>query len=54
MLELFYPVILIVVMLFRPQGLLGTRELSFVKVYDGIPGFVRRLLKKDTRKQEAR
>ena len=51
---LFYPVILIVVMLFRPQGLLGTRELSFVKVYDGIPGFVRRLLKKDTRKQEAR
>jgi len=26
---LFYPVILILVMLFRPQGLLGTREFSF-------------------------
>lgn len=38
---LIYPVILVLVMLFRPQGLLGTKELSFVKVYDGIPGFVR-------------
>ena len=38
---LIYPVILIFVMLFRPQGLLGTRELSFVNVYDGIPGFFR-------------
>ncbi|MBQ2081737.1 MAG: branched-chain amino acid ABC transporter permease, partial [Treponema sp.] len=27
---LFYPLILILVMLFRPQGLLGKRELSFV------------------------
>ena len=40
---LIYPVILIFVMLFRPQGLLGTRELSFVNVYDGIPGFFRLL-----------
>lgn len=40
---LFYPVILILVMLFRPQGLLGMKELSFVKVWDGIPGFVRNL-----------
>lgn len=28
---LFYPVILILVMLFRPQGLLGMKELSFIK-----------------------
>lgn len=31
---LFYPVILILVMIFRPQGLLGTKELSFVKTFD--------------------
>jgi branched-chain amino acid transport system permease protein len=31
---LIYPLILILVMLFRPQGLLGMRELSFVKVWD--------------------
>ena len=30
---LFYPVILILVMLFRPQGLLGMKELSFVRVW---------------------
>ncbi len=40
---LFYPVILILVMLFRPQGLLGMKELSFVKAWDGIPGLVRRI-----------
>ena len=28
---LFYPVVLIFVMIFRPQGLLGTKEASFVK-----------------------
>jgi branched-chain amino acid transport system permease protein len=33
---LVYPVILIFVMLFRPQGLLGTKELSFVKCWDGL------------------
>lgn len=38
---LFYPVILILVMLFRPQGLLGMKEISFVKTWDGIPGFVK-------------
>ena len=43
---LIYPVVLIFVMLFRPQGLLGTKELSFIKVYDGIPGFFARLFKK--------
>ena len=43
---LIYPVVLIFVMLFRPQGLLGTKELSFIEVYDGIPGFFARLFKK--------
>ena len=43
---LIYPVVLIFVMLFRPQGLLGTKELSFIKIYDGIPGFFVRLFKK--------
>ena len=33
---LFYPIILILVMIFRPQGLLGTKELSFVKTFDWI------------------
>lgn len=33
---LIYPVILILVMLFRPQGMLGTRELSFVGVWNRI------------------
>ena len=31
---LVYPVILVIVMLFRPQGLLGTKEASFVKTFD--------------------
>ncbi len=31
---LFYPVILIFVMLFRPQGMLGARELSFVGIWN--------------------
>lgn len=43
---LIYPLVLIFVMLFKPQGLLGTRELSFVKLYNGIPGLIARLLKK--------
>ena len=33
---LIYPVVLIIVMLFRPQGLLGTKEFSFVKAFDWI------------------
>lgn len=31
---LIYPVILILVMLFRPQGLLGTKEISFVGIWE--------------------
>jgi branched-chain amino acid transport system permease protein len=33
---LIYPLILILVMLFRPQGLFGTREFSFVGFFDMI------------------
>jgi len=45
---LIYPVILIIVMLFRPQGLLGHKELSFVKCFDWIKngGFKRLFAKK--------
>lgn len=39
---LIYPVILILVMLFRPQGLLGTRELSLVKFADWIKSKVKK------------
>jgi branched-chain amino acid transport system permease protein len=35
---LIYPLILIFVMLFRPQGLLGMKELSFVGLVDRITG----------------
>ena len=34
---LFYPVILMLVMQFRPQGLLGTKEFSFIKTWEGLP-----------------
>jgi len=33
---IIYPIILILVMLFRPKGLLGTRELSFIGLIDKI------------------
>jgi len=35
---LIYPLILIFVMLFRPQGLLGMKEFSFVKTWDRLTG----------------
>ena len=38
---LIYPLILIVVMLYRPQGLLGMKELSFVKTYDRFVNWVK-------------
>jgi len=42
----FYPLILILVMLFRPQGLLGTREFSFVRAAERLKaGFVPALKK---------
>lgn len=49
---LIYPVILIFVMLFRPQGLLGTKELSFVKAYDGIPAAIKFLREKFSKGKE--
>jgi len=39
---LIYPLILILVMLFRPQGLLGTREFSFVGFFDMMSDKVRK------------
>jgi branched-chain amino acid transport system permease protein len=39
---LIYPLILIFVMLFRPQGLLGMKELSFVRLCARLLGFIRR------------
>jgi branched-chain amino acid transport system permease protein len=37
-----YPLILIFIMLFRPQGLLGMKELSFVKTFDRLTALLRR------------
>ena len=45
---LIYPVILIVMMLFRPQGLLGNREISFVKIWDSIPQLWKNIFAKKT------
>jgi branched-chain amino acid transport system permease protein len=39
---LIYPLILIFVMLFRPQGLLGMKELSFVRLWERLRGRIRR------------
>lgn len=39
---LFYPVVLIVVMIFRPQGLLGTKEVSFVRAWEKAVAFARK------------
>ncbi len=41
---LIYPVLLILMMLFRPQGLLGTKEISFTSLYEKTPAFCRNLL----------
>lgn len=50
---LLYPVILILVMLFRPQGLLGMKELSFIKCWDGIPGLIKKIKAKKLAKVES-
>lgn len=44
---LFYPVVLILVMIFRPQGLLGTKEASFVKAFDAARKFLQKKTKKN-------
>jgi branched-chain amino acid transport system permease protein len=38
---LFYPLILILVMIFRPKGLMGMKELSFVRFWDALVNFVK-------------
>ena len=43
---LFYPVVLIFVMIFRPQGLLGTKEASFVKTFEFAQKFLQKKIKK--------
>ena len=37
---LIYPLILIFVMMFKPQGLLGMKEFSFVGAFDKITAFI--------------
>ena len=49
-----YPVILILVMLFRPQGLLGMRELSFTDAFDFIKQKIKTLGNKKNKKTEVR
>lgn len=44
---LIYPLILILVMLFRPQGLLGMKELSFIRLWERGIAFIRRKEKRD-------
>lgn len=44
---LFYPVVLIIVMLFRPQGLMGMKELSFIKSFDWTKKLMAKLSKKN-------
>ena len=48
---LIYPVILIFVMLFRPQGLLGTKELSFIGVWEKAPAFFKKLFSRKNKTQ---
>jgi branched-chain amino acid transport system permease protein len=44
---LIYPLILIFVMLFRPKGLLGSREFSFVRAWDWLMGRGKRKKKRE-------
>jgi branched-chain amino acid transport system permease protein len=46
---LIYPLILIFVMLFRPAGLLGMKELSFVRLVDRLGVFIKARGKKEKR-----
>ncbi|MDR2481780.1 MAG: branched-chain amino acid ABC transporter permease [Spirochaetaceae bacterium] len=49
---LIYPLLLIFVMLFRPQGLLGMRELSFLGFYRRISSFIRRKSQRNENRNE--
>ena len=46
---LIYPVILIIVMIFRPQGLMGMKEFSFVRTFDKIASLLARGKKTEAR-----
>ena len=46
---LIYPVILIIVMIFRPQGLMGMKEFSFVRAFDKIASTLARGKKTEAR-----
>ncbi len=46
---IIYPVILILVMLFRPQGLLGMKELSFVQLWDSFSTFIHKKTTRNTK-----
>ncbi len=43
---LIYPVLLTVMMLFRPQGLLGTKEMSFIHCWEKLPELRKKILSK--------
>lgn len=48
---LIYPLVLIIVMLFRPQGLLGMKELSFVGLWEKLTAFIRQKKEANNAKQ---
>jgi branched-chain amino acid transport system permease protein len=47
---IIYPLILVAVMIYRPQGLLGMKEFSFVRLYKGTWEFFKQLKKTKNRK----
>ena len=51
---LIYPVVLIIVMIFRPQGLLGTKELSFAKLPSQVKSYVQKIKDKKNKDKEAK
>lgn len=51
---LFYPIILIAVMIFRPQGLLGTKEFSFVNLPQKIKCFINKIKDRKKDNKEAK
>ena len=52
---LFYPVVLIIVMLFRPQGLMGMKELSFVNGFFSLKSrFSKKAKKENSEKRNSR
>lgn len=51
---LIYPVVLIIVMIFRPQGLLGTKELSFAKLPSQVKSYVQKIKDRKNKDKEAK